>query len=101
MKGKLLPIGSVVLLKDAEEKVMIVGHCAPMQNDKGEVDICDYSGCTYPDGVETVDDIFVFDSKDIQEPLFIGYEDKEVKEESELLEAIDNIYKNIMSDEED
>ncbi len=48
MKRELLPIGSVVLLKGGEKRVMI---CGRIQTKAGEDIIYDYSACYFPEGI--------------------------------------------------
>ena len=50
MEKKLLPIGTVVYLKDGKKPLMIIGFCA-MSDSK----VFDYSGCLYPEGVISSD----------------------------------------------
>ena len=49
----VLPIGSVVLLKGGDRKVMICGVCVTKEDDDSRV--FDYSGVLYPDGLEDPD----------------------------------------------
>ena len=48
MEEKFLPIGSVVKLKDGQKRLMITGFLPIEQNEKGEKNVWDYSGCLYP-----------------------------------------------------
>lgn len=96
MEKKLLPIGSIVMLKDIEEKVMIVGHYAPVEHDDN-FDMCDYSGCIYPEGTSKTDNVFGFDEDNIEKVIYIGYEENN-EEEVEIVSAVNNIFKNIIND---
>ena len=88
-----LPIGSVVLLNEGTKKLMITGFCT-VPEDSPE-DVYDYCGCLYPEGVISSDEIYVFDHEQIQDILFIGYEDDEQKEFQEtLLDTVGEIYKD-------
>ena len=49
----ILPIGSVVLLKEEKKKIMITGF-ASVSPDTGDK-VYDYSGCVYPEGYEFSD----------------------------------------------
>lgn len=72
----LLPIGSVVLLKNGEKKLMIIGI---MQNDKRhKKKNYDYLGELYPEGHlgEGVHQ-YLFNHEDIHAVIFRGYEDAE------------------------
>ena len=46
---KYLPIGTVVLLKGGQKRLMITGFCSIPKEDKTK--IYDYTGCLYPEGV--------------------------------------------------
>ena len=48
MYKDLLPIGSVVLLKGGDKKIMV---CGRIQAKEGENTIYDYSACYYPEGI--------------------------------------------------
>lgn len=69
----LLPIGSVVVLKNTEQKVMIMG-LFPLVGDNGER-MCDYSAVIHPYGYVDRDNIFAFDQEDIEEVCQVGYMD--------------------------
>ena len=71
----LLPIGSIVLLKDGEKRLMIIGV---MQNDTGGTrKDYDYLGVLYPEGHIGEKFQFLFNQEDINEIVFRGYEDEE------------------------
>lgn len=71
----LLPIGSIVLLKDGEKRLMINGI---MQNDAGGTKKnYDYLGILYPEGHIGEDFQYLFNHEDINEIIFRGYEDEE------------------------
>lgn len=70
MKEKYLPIGTVVTLKDATKKIMIIGYL-PMTKDN---QMFDYSACTYPEGVITSDKTLAFNHSQIDKIDFIGLE---------------------------
>jgi len=70
----LLPIGSVVLLKDGVKKVMIVGIKQTSIDDSVEYD---YVGVLYPEGFLGGEYQFMFDHADISTVFFKGYEDIE------------------------
>ena len=74
MYEELLPIGSVVLLKDGEKRVMI---CGRIQAKEGEDTIYDYSACYYPEGILSSDSMIFFNRDAIQNIYFIGFQDEE------------------------
>ena len=88
-----LPIGSVVLLNEGTKKLMITAFCTVPEDSPEEV--YDYCGCLFPEGVISSDEIYVFDHDQIQDILFIGYEDDEQKAFHEtLVDSVGDIYKN-------
>lgn len=81
---KYLPIGTVVLLKDAKKRVMITGFCTqPVEKpDK----IYDYSGCLFPEGIMKTDEILLFDHNQISKIYHFGLSDEEEKKFKQDLE---------------
>ena len=71
---RFLPIGSVVLLKDADKRIMIVG-AKQREVDTGK--IWDYSACLYPEGIVSSDNLFLFNEEQIEMLFFIGFQDGE------------------------
>lgn len=71
----LLPIGSVVLLKDSVKRVMIIGVCQRGANDPSK--IWDYAGVVFPEGYLSSDKVFLFDTNQIGQIYQIGYLDVE------------------------
>lgn len=71
---KYLPIGSVVLLKNSNKRVMIVG-LRQKQIDSGKV--WDFSGCLYPEGIINPDKLYLFNFDQIERLYFVGYQDGE------------------------
>lgn len=72
----LLPIGSVVLLKNSSKRVMIIG-VLQQQSVDGEAKLWDYSGCYYPEGYMGPDKSFLFNGEQIDKIYAIGYQDEE------------------------
>lgn len=82
MEEKLLPIGSVVLLKGGERELMITGYCLMPTGDvivDGKTvtpeanTIYEYGGCLYPDGVVDPNQICCFNHENIEKVIFEGY----------------------------
>ena len=71
IKEKYLPIGTVVLLKNAIKRIMIIGFCSRERNDS-DSKIYDYCGCLYPEGLLTSDRALLFDHKKIEKIYHIG-----------------------------
>ncbi len=84
----LLPIGSVVLLKNGEKKLMIIGI---MQKDAGRrKKNYDYLGELYPEGhISEGLHQYLFNHEDINEIVFHGYEDAE---RTEFLKKLSDTY---------
>lgn len=74
---KYLPIGSVVLLKNATKRMMITGFCVIPNDDSNKM--YDYSGCLYPEGVISSDQVALFNHDQIGRIYAIGYSDDEEK----------------------
>lgn len=90
MWNGLLPIGSVVLLKDSEKRVMVMGFCQVKPEDKSKV--YDYCGCLYPEGYIDSEKVFLFNHGQIDRIYSIGYMDEEQFEVNDkVMEALINI----------
>ncbi len=77
MTEKYLPVGTIVLLKDANKKLMITGFGIIKP---GSEKVYDYSGCSYPEGIIDSKSIFVFDHSQIADIYYLGYvNDEETK----------------------
>lgn len=86
MEKNYLPIGSVVLLKNAKKKLMITGFYIKAE---GYDNVFDYSGCLYPEGIVTSDQSGVFNHDQIDQVIFKGYEsEEETAFKQRLYEAI-------------
>ena len=75
MLEKLLPIGSVVLLKEGTKKLMIIG-IKPVTAEKPN-EIYDYIGVLYPEGFLSNEYNFLFNHDNINDVVFIGYNNPE------------------------
>ena len=75
MFKKLLPIGSVVLLKEGTKKLMIIG-IKPVTAEKPD-EIYDYIGVVYPEGFLSNEYNFLFNHDDINDVVFTGYNNPE------------------------
>ncbi|MFR6171121.1 MAG: DUF4176 domain-containing protein [Blautia sp.] len=80
---KLLPIGSVVLLKNGKKRVMIFGI---KQTDNSTGKEYDYISVLYPEGNMGEAGQFLFNHSDIEKVFFQGYKDTEREEFIEKLE---------------
>ena len=69
---KCFPIGSIVLLKNGEKRLMITGR----YTGPSEEAVYDYSGVPYPEGMRGTK-LFFFDEDSIDRLLFLGFQDME------------------------
>lgn len=74
MEDKILPLGSVVYLKNSKDKVLVICRGAIYGEDDKE-EYFDYLGCHYPSGLDKEQTIF-FNEESIDEILFEGYIDE-------------------------
>ena len=72
---ELLPIGTVVKLKENERLMMICGFCPTGPAKPGYV--YDYSGFPYPEGYMDTLKIYQFDNDQIEKVFALGYQDRE------------------------
>jgi hypothetical protein len=72
MENRFLPLGSVVLLKDAQRPIVIIGYTVV---EEGSTDIWDYLGCAYPIGVIDPSKNLLFQRNQIAQVLHTGYTD--------------------------
>lgn len=89
----LLPIGTVVLLKNSQKRVMIIGVLQKQIKEGNEV-IWDYSACFYPEGYMGPDRTFLFNADQIEKVFAVGYQDQE---QFEFKEKIDELRKELLS----
>jgi len=73
--SKYLPIGSVVLLKKANKRIMITGYV--MKSEEVPDKVWDYVGCLYPVGMQTSNKNLLFNHEDINIVYALGYSDDE------------------------
>lgn len=89
----LLPIGSVVVMKEGEQLLMIYG-VKQMETAGGlfkKPKEYDYICVPYPQGNIGVGSSFLINHEDIREIVFKGYESKE---RIEFLNELSNLYEN-------
>lgn len=85
MITELLPVGSVVLLKNAIKKLVIIG-IKPTAIESEPVEY-DYVGVLYPEGFLGADSNFLFNHEDINDVIFVGYNNPERESFLQLLET--------------
>lgn len=84
---KLLPIGSIVLLKDGQKRLMIGGVMQTAVDEGGKE--YDYFGLLYPEGYMGEDFQYLFNHEDIERVEFRGYEDAE---RAAFIRKLDELY---------
>ena len=92
MREKYLPIGTVVLLKGGKKRAMITGFCSVAQENQEK--IYDYSGCVYPEGYLSSNQVCLFDHDQIEKIFFLGFEDDEEKAFKDKLNKIVSLIEN-------
>lgn len=70
-QNSLYPIGTVVLLKEGEKAIMIIGYAFIDTSDQNTV--YDYCGCLYPEGIIASDEFLLFQHENIEKVLNLGY----------------------------
>lgn len=70
----LLPLGSVVTLKNGNKRIMI---CGRLQEREEDGKIFDYSAVYFPEGILDPSQLFLFDNENIDRLYFVGMQDGE------------------------
>lgn len=74
---ELLPLGSLVYLKEGTKKMMIIGRGVMYQDETTQNEqFVDYLGCGYPEGVDPKQTFF-FNREDIDRVIFKGFSDED------------------------
>lgn len=84
----LLPIGTVVLLKNGEKRLMIAG--IKQMDTEDDTKEYDYYGVMYPEGHVGENFQYLFNHEDIAEIYFRGFEDEE---RTKFLDQLAKIYR--------
>ena len=74
--NKLLPIGSVISLRGAKKKLMIIGSSVKVEVTDT---VYDYIGLPFPEGYIDSEKMFLLNAEDIAEVHFIGYVNSETQ----------------------
>jgi len=74
----MLPIGSIVYLREGTSKIMILNRAPILPSEEMEVEGIwyDYSGCFYPQGLNP-NNVFYFNEENIDGVVFEGFKDEE------------------------
>lgn len=84
--NKYLPIGSVVLLKGAIKKSMIIGIIQSTKEDDETIKEHDYIAVMFPEGFLNTETMFMFNHDQITDVIYRGYENPERTEFLQKLE---------------
>ncbi|MGM9926612.1 MAG: DUF4176 domain-containing protein [Bacillus sp. (in: firmicutes)] len=83
-----LPNGTIVLLKGSSKKLMIYGRKQLKLDDE---QMFDYLAVPYPEGYISPEFTYVFNRSDIEEIIFLGFDNEEEQAfQSILLQAVNN-----------
>ena len=72
IKGYILPMGTVVKVKNGEQKAMIIGR-AQLFKDNDAMGYFDYCAVPYPQGPTGESEFGFFNDEDVAEVIFEGY----------------------------
>ena len=79
----LLPIGSIVKLKNGKTKLMIIGYCKNIKEDKIKEN--DYVACIYPLGIVSMKNLLAFKKEQINEVIVLGSKSNEFETLKKIL----------------
>lgn len=71
---ELLPIGTIVDLKEGTKKLMV---CGRKQIEVNSGKAYDYSACYYPEGMLSGDEMILFNNENIRRVYYVGMQDEE------------------------
>lgn len=83
MKEKYLPIGTVVLLKEATKSLMITGYCSSTPEDQNTV--YDYVAYLFPEGSLAGENVALFNHDQIGSIVHMGLDNDEFKNLDKLI----------------
>ncbi|UQS82984.1 DUF4176 domain-containing protein [Bombilactobacillus thymidiniphilus] len=77
MQDKILPIGSIVTLKNGNGTPVMIINRAALYETEEQTGYFDYSSVIYPAGLQDSNELCFFNHEDIAELIFLGYRDDE------------------------
>ncbi|MEY8457537.1 DUF4176 domain-containing protein [Lactococcus ileimucosae] len=102
MNKEILPIGTIIYLKEGSQKLMILNRGAITEQNNKTVTF-DYSAAMYPVGLNP-EQMFYFNQENIDKVVHMGYSDSEEERFQELyqewLEKNPNLVKGNVNQEE-
>lgn len=93
---RFLPIGTVVLLKNGEKKLMITAYGVFSTTSKDK--LYEYGGCLYPEGIIDSNDICAFNHEDIEQVYHLGYASDDWMNYNKIMEENFDVYKKNIED---
>ena len=90
---EFLPAGSIVRIRFDDSLYMIFAHLPVVKENEGKV-LYDYAAIKYPFGMSSEDDTIYFNKDLIKNVIFKGYKDEEYVKYNEILNKVNNNYKN-------
>ncbi|MBK4779964.1 DUF4176 domain-containing protein [Streptococcus lactarius] len=78
----ILPIGTIVYLKEGSQKLMILNRGVTIDQN-GESVLFDYSAALYPIGLNP-EQLFYFNCEDVDKVVYPGYSDEEEERFAEI-----------------
>jgi len=88
IKERFLPIGTVVLLKDGNKKVMITSYMIYPTGADENKNMYDYGGCMFPEGVMDSKTGIGFNHDQIEQVVHYGLEDEEFNELNDTMKEV-------------
>ncbi|GLO65762.1 hypothetical protein AQ616_11875 [Oceanobacillus sp. E9] len=84
----MLPIGSIVYLKEGTSKLMILNRAPilPSENEEQKGVMYDYSACIYPQGLDP-NNVLYFNEENIDKVVSEGYKDEEEDRFQEIYDS--------------
>ncbi len=95
MKEKFLPIGTIVMLKNGTKEVMITSYLVFSKEavaKKEKVQMFEYGGCPYPEGIIDSNTSLVFNHDQIEKIVHMGYVNDKYQE---IAKALNEQYQTI------
>lgn len=88
MIEKILPLGTVVTLKNGDDDRLMIISRASIIEEQGEISYFDYGSVLVPQGMLAPEAVYFFNRENIKEVIFIGFQDND---EAEFEDNYDDI----------
>ena len=83
--NKMLPLGSIVHLKEGTAKMLIMGRASLLANEGEKPMLFDYASVMYPIGFNGKEQIYYFNEEHIDQVLFTGFNDSDDERAQKVL----------------